>query len=613
MIMILAMICLSIQGQNVLLQVNSIKENEEDYLWADGYGTTDGEADQQALINLSSQIGVHVVGKFDINQKELNDNGDISSQSVTNSLMQTYTSSMLPNTKCLFLSRQPDAHAFRYIHRAEVHKIFDDRKQRAKRLVTEAMNYAEKGRIDEALRQYYWALCLVKSLQHPSEATLKVGNLDRVLLDYIPLQINDIFFNLHTEVSKVEGNRADLYITYKGEPVSSVDYSYWTGQGFTQPYRAKGGLAVVELPQGMTADNIRIRYEYQFQGRMKADHDMEQLMTILKPEKYNSEQTAHLGTKKEQREVQAQYQQAVAATSAAAHSEEVEKPKEMTKTIDRVLKAVREKQYAQVADCFTPEGYKMFDELLNYGQARIQGNPQLKFWKMGDRTVCRSVPMSFSFKNNRREFTEDVTFTFNTEGKIESLAFALDQAARDDIFLKERPAWNDSIRMIVASFLENYQTAYALKRADYLETLFAQDALIITGCVLKQAPKTVENSRYLDNEYVKLTKQSKDEYMKKLRKCMASNEYINIHFSETDVRMADRSKYENMYGILLKQHYYSSSYADTGYLFLVVDMNDVEQPTILVRTWQPRPDFSINANYADDSPYKGLISGGNFR
>ena len=594
------------------LHVDNIKA-DDNYIWGEGVADTDAEADQRALIDLSSRIAVSVVEKFDIDNSEVDNNGDVSTVNVTKSLMQTYTSSMLTNTKCIYLSHEPQARVFRYVHRAEVERIFNERKLRAREFVRDALECEERGRIDEALRNYYWAFCLVKSLQHPIEATLNYNGRDRLLINWIPLQMGDIFDNLHTEVSKVEGNEAELYITYKDKPLSSIEFSYWGGQGYTPPRGAKNGIATIFLPEGIDPAHLRISYEYQFKGRMRSDHELQSIMQILKPEVMpKAQQIAHCGTKKEQKEVQELFQETVAATATAAHSVRVDKPKEMTKIMERVLKAVREKQYATVEDCFTPTGYEMFNQLLNYGRATIMGDPQLSFWSMGRRTVCRSVPMNFSFKNGKRDFTENVTFTFDEEGKIESLAFALDQAACDDIFLKERPGWNDSARMVVATFLENYQTAYALKRADYLDSLFAQDALIITGCVLKKAPKTMENTRYLDNQYVKLTKQSKEDYMERLRKCMKSNEYINIHFSSTDVRKA-QAKYGEAYGILLKQHYYSSNYADTGYLFLAVDMKDVEKPVILVRTWQPKRDYSINAHMADDSPYKGLICGANFQ
>ena len=37
------------------------------------------------------------------------------------------------------------------------------------------------------------------------------------------------------------------------------------------------------------------------------------------------------------------------------------------------------------------------------------------------------------------------------------------------------------------------------------------------------------------------------------------------------------------YGIQIKQDYYSSNYGDHGYLFLMVDFNDPENPSIKVR------------------------------
>lgn len=45
-----------------------------------------------------------------------------------------------------------------------------------------------------------------------------------------------------------------------------------------------------------------------------------------------------------------------------------------------------------------------------------------------------------------------------------------------------------------------------------------------------------------------------------------------------------------IYGVQIAQDYYSTNYADKGYLFLMVDINDPERPLIKVRTWQPEKD-----------------------
>lgn len=66
------------------------------------------------------------------------------------------------------------------------------------------------------------------------------------------------------------------------------------------------------------------------------------------------------------------------------------------------------------------------------------------------------------------------------------------------------------------------------------------------------------------------------------------------------------------YGILIHQDYYSSSYADTGYLFLMVDLNISDQPCIKIRTWQLNRDPGINKISDKSDPYYGLIYGGVF-
>ena len=40
----------------------------------------------------------------------------------------------------------------------------------------------------------------------------------------------------------------------------------------------------------------------------------------------------------------------------------------------------------------------------------------------------------------------------------------------------------------------------------------------------------------------------------------------------------------------IKQDYYSSNYGDTGYLTLIFDLTNPDQPVIHVRTWQEQPD-----------------------
>ena len=135
------------------------------------------------------------------------------------------------------------------------------------------------------------------------------------------------------------------------------------------------------------------------------------------------------------------------------------------------------------------------------------------------------------------------------------------------------------------TFLENYKTAYALKRTDYIRSIFDEDALIITGRILKNAGKANE---YRAGKYVSLTRQSKAEYIQRLEKVFASQEFINVQF--TDCKVLILGKIQSLYGIQIRQEYYSSTYSDSGYLFILVDLQDSTKPVIHVRTWQEAPD-----------------------
>jgi hypothetical protein len=85
----------------------------------------------------------------------------------------------------------------------------------------------------------------------------------------------------------------------------------------------------------------------------------------------------------------------------------------------------------------------------------------------------------------------------------------------------------------------------------------------------------------------------KNEYLKHLSYSFKSKEYINIKFNDNEIRKSGKGG--EVYGIQIQQDYFSSNYGDSGYLFLLIDMNDTTEPVIHVRTWQPEknPDGSI--------------------
>ena len=64
-----------------------------------------------------------------------------------------------------------------------------------------------------------------------------------------------------------------------------------------------------------------------------------------------------------------------------------------------------------------------------------------------------------------------------------------------------------------------------------------------------------------------------------------NNKFVNIDFSDLEiVRMSENPP---VYSFQLFQDYYSSNYADKGYLLVFTDYSENLEPKIFFRYWQP--------------------------
>lgn len=598
-------------------RAEQMKANAE-YICGEGWGDTYNSADQAALADLISKISLNISNSFEIKEEEFNTNSSFDSKTAISSVMNSYAQATLTNTFNLVISNTPQTHVLRYIRKSEVNKIFDERKEKVFDYVRSAMRAEEKAKIDDALRNYYWAFAMVRSLQYPNSVKMTIDGVQRLLVTWIPQQIEEIMSNLSTKIASKDGNEINLFIKYKGEPVTSLDYTYFDGQTWSNLYSAKDGMGIVELRPGVDVNSLQLKYEYEYADQCQIDKELESVMQLFKGTSFKNASVYINNLDKKSAvssEAKKEFEKSV-KTESAANLEtlsKVENEKELAGIMTRVINAIKAKDYDSVSDCFSEDGLEMYKKLLNYGQARLLGDPQFSFYTMGKRVVCRSIPMAFSFKNNRRKFVEDVTFTFDENKKIECVAFGLGSQAKTDIFNKGVGAWSDYAKMVIATFLENYKTAFSLKRLDYLESVFDDNATIITGHIIKKAPKVaMEGESFINsnNKLIKYTRQTKSEYMRKLKMCFQSNQFINIRFADNDVvKMGAGGE---TYGIQIKQDYYSTNYGDHGYLFLMVDFNDPDNPSIKVRTWQPDRNPNINSNLPRSNRDWGIIGPGNF-
>jgi hypothetical protein len=581
----------------VMMMAQSVTEikNSGEYLWGEGMAESYQDADKQALRHLVENISVNVESSFTNVIENVSTEGKADSKMAMQAVMKTYSQATLTNTKVITISQEPKAHVLRYVRVEDVAKIFEARKSKAVDFINFAQKAEERLKIDDVLRYYYWSYCLITSLPD----TMQPKTPDHILLrTWIPDRINEVFKGIKVQKQKVEDEFVTLLVTYKDRPVASLYYTYFDGSGYTNLYSAADGLGIMEMQPGVATDNLKIKCEYEYLGEAQIDKEIAAVVEVMKGRNFRNAYINVGGDNQVLVEVQP-----VTITALTKNETETAMPfsvvpKQETNSLEdimaKVVVAIKTKKYTSVEQYFTTEGKEMFHKLLNYGNARILEEPQLTYIRKGDETICRSIPMSFSFRNNTRKFVESVCFTFNAENKINCVAFSLGKEAVADIL--KHTDYSENARMVLTQFLENYKTAFALKRLDYIESIFDDNALIITGTVVKRTDykNQEERTRYLDNKIIKYNRFSKNEYIKHLQRCFNSNEYVNIRFANNDVVKAG-GDYGEVYGIQIKQDYYSTNYGDTGYLFLCVDLNDPDKPIIKVRTWQPDrdPDFGL--------------------
>lgn len=586
--------CLSLSLNMYSQSLEEIKSDTQTYLWGEGTGTTINRADQEALSMLISQISVFVESQTEGSATEVQQGDIFNFKESFKASVSTYSNATLDNAEQIVLSDEPNARVFRYIKRAEIDRIFAQRENKIKEFTRYGEEACKEFKVADALRYYYWALTLIRS--HPKGSSITYHNLkgEEVLLaTWLHQRINDVFSDV--QIILDEQRKIDNYyqyllnITYKGQPAVNFDYSYWTGRNYAGPVSAHQGLAAAEIMGETGLEQLEIKAEYIFQGEAAIDNELRDVMQRIEPIPFRNNHYKIQVRKLPAVKPDEKHQNKTKAITAFPSIEQVEDNRIFAEATEELIAAVRNKEYESVKSLFTPEGYEIFTRLMAYGNAIIIGEPELCYMQSGDNVVARTIPMQFRFSNNNRQFVEEVVVHFNGEKRIDNLTFGLDQTAIDDVLGKG--VWPVEARWVLINFLENYKTAFALKRLDYIENIFADDALIIVGRVVERAPD--RENPYLNNELVRYNRYSKNQYIRNLQHAFNSNEFINIRFEDNIINKAGKGG--EVYGIQIKQDYFSSNYGDTGYLFLMVDVNEPDTPVIHVRTWQPHknPDGSI--------------------
>lgn len=582
----------------------SILGNDQ-YLIGMGISSSIDEARQSALSDLSGKISVRVSSQFNYQVSNENSGNKVSTEERMKGVIQSYSSVTLNNVAEYVLKEKSEYVVYRYMKVSDMRAMFRRRVNMAKKWATEAIAREKEYKVGDALQDFYWSLALLRSCPDADLETIAQENGHPNMIADVFRRVKDILNNVQVKAVSIEKEgatqRVVLDIRYKDKPVVNFNYRYIGDKRQTEVFTAKDGIGELVLPRNVSLSKLKIHAEYECRDEANIHPDLKSVMESTEPVPFTAAEF-RVNTKDCPQVSHDQYVMQIASslnaskdalstnTMMLAQKSSLSQAElaPYLSTMQNVEKAITSQHYSQMSNCFTKEGWQMFDRLIHYGKAKLLRSPQVSFYReYNGLVVCRSFPMSFRFEGNKRTFTEDVVFYLNAEGKICEVAFGLEQAAVNDVM--NRGQWSETARYTMLHFLETYKTAYALKRLEYINDIFSNEALIITGQVVRSTGRTEMSPAR--PKHIKYVRQSKEQYINSLKRCFASNEYVNIHFAENTIRRSNSNP--NIYGIQIKQDYYSSTYGDTGYLFLLIDFTEAEKPLIHVRTWQPDLDPNI--------------------
>ena len=586
----LMLIAFSINAQDT--DINNIKKSKQHY-WGespvyDTYEKAKNKAMEMMCDNIIETIAASPV-----------EMGGVSKEAHLEKIMLTLENKISYKRKIVNVVRDTKDDKYSclaYISKDDFEAICNERTSEIQRYFDMGNDKEEDEMMVDALRSYYWGLMLCVAHPYGNKIMINVDNEDVPAYEYLYERVVEVLDTFTFAVAKnnpgefnEEGITVMLNVRSNGNDVSHLRFKYYNGVDDYVTTTATNGKAAVQLANHDVKDfDIKIEYDFSHEkiahpeiaiilnniDNVVIKDNVKRYLNIEPYTKYFS------GDKKVEES---------SNNNVKLNSDE----KYYLGLMLEIEKAFRAKNYVSVKKYFTDESFAMLDTLVRNGNISVVGNQQYEFITYGNTTICRDIDMKFEFRNHA-SFLRELVFRFDNESKlITSMAFRLSSEAENDIATKNK--WENNCKLALVNFLEDYQTAYALKRYDYLESIFSDDALFIVGHVLKRNNNELKDVKQfnLPAQEVELLRMDKNAYFDRLSRVFMSQEYINIRFTETDFKRQlfstdeANTNGEDIFGVRLLQEYHSSTYGDVGYLFLMVDLRDVQRPVIHVRAWQP--------------------------
>lgn len=199
----------------------------------------------------------------------------------------------------------------------------------------------------------------------------------------------------------------------------------------------------------------------------------------------------------------------------------------------------------------------------------------------------RGIPLIVNAAEGKEELGyQEAVINFDKDGVITSIYYTINPELYSQLRMNQMGDNRFEVtdlkdRMMILDYVEHFRTAYNQKDLRFLRQVFSDDALIITGKVIKVRKSEV----HLGGPKVIYTTQTKQQYLENLGCAFKAANYIKVTFD--NVVIVEHPTIKGIYGVTVHQRWNTNRYSDEGYVFMVWDFRNPDAPQIHVRTWQP--------------------------
>jgi hypothetical protein len=217
-----------------------------------------------------------------------------------------------------------------------------------------------------------------------------------------------------------------------------------------------------------------------------------------------------------------------------------------------------------------------------------------RLWNFKQSYMVRSIPLIIvpdavdSWANGTYQ---EAVVEFDRNGRITDFRFSFGSQLGETMERCSGSVVETERKMEILSWCDRLRTAYNKHDSIFMEKVFSDNALIITGKVVTETNREFGTT----NEKVIYNKLSKRQYLTKLKECFHRNKWISVEFDEIGVdglesgcaTVTKSNVNADFYGVRLHQKWRSTNYNDDGYVFILWNFQNENRPQIEVRTWQP--------------------------